>query len=345
MDKFKEEIMKNAPSPFLEIENIEKKFYQLVISDEWNELQAKFNDCHGIYVLGHGGNLAIADHAAIDISRLSNGTKNAICPASGVVVTSYINDTNWDQWMVQWLRNVTSGKTMEQKRKSLILGYSSSGTSRDLIKAFQWGYSNELQLGTITSFPFTERIPTLTEVAMGCNFYHTAEVLSLFLQYQLTHGSGKACPPIGGNRPEDIAHYDSDIVPEIREHSFSDETKNIALDFDGVIHKNSKGYYDGTIYDTPVDGAKEALKKLSKTYDVVIFTVKAKPDRGLVNGKTGTQLVWEWLKKYDMDRYVTKVTSEKPRAVAYIDDKSIHFDNWKMCLDNLGSIENERSVT
>ena len=87
------------------------------------------------------------------------------------------------------------------------------------------------------------------------------------------------------------------------------------------------------------------LSKSMKTYDVVIFTVKAKPDRGLVNGKTGTQLVWEWLKKYDMDRYVTKVTSEKPRAVAYIDDKSIHFDNWKMCLDNLGSIENERSVT
>ena len=83
-----DEVMKNAPSPFLEIENIEKKFYQVVNSDEWADLQKKFNMCHDILVLGHGGNLAIADHAAVDISRLSNGTKNAMCPASGVVMSS-----------------------------------------------------------------------------------------------------------------------------------------------------------------------------------------------------------------------------------------------------------------
>ena len=66
-------------------------------------------------------------------------------------------------------------------------------------------------------------------------------------------------------------------------------------------------------------------------YDVVIFTAKAKPDRGLINGKTGTQLVWEWLKKHNMDKFVTKVTAERPRAVAYIDDKNIEFKDWKNC--------------
>ena len=39
-------------------------------------------------------------------------------------------------------------------------------------------------------------------------------------------------------------------------------------------------------------------------------TCKAKADRGLVNGKTGTELVWEWLEKYDMAKFVSKVTSE-----------------------------------
>jgi len=48
-----------------------------------------------------------------------------------------------------------------------------------------------------------------------------------------------------------------------REHSFQDETYQIGIDFDGVIHKNSKGFYDGTVYDKPVSGAKEALEKIS----------------------------------------------------------------------------------
>ena len=107
----------------------------------------------------------------------------------------------------------------------------------------------------------------------------------------------------------------------------SDEV--IAIDFDGVIHKNSKGYYDGTIYDDPVEGAYEALERLAADHTVIIYTCKAKPDRGLINGKTGTELIWEWLKKHDMAKFVSKVTAEKPRARYYIDDKAIQFTNWK----------------
>jgi phosphoheptose isomerase len=311
----------------LNIESIDQVFYKVVNSDEWKELQDKFNEADDIYVLGHGGNLAVADHAAIDISRLSNGTKNAMCPGSGTLVTSLINDTNFDQWMVQWLKMVTSSKTESQMKKSLILGFSSSGTSRDIIKALQWGYSNDMMLGCITAKPLIESVPKTSEVQLGVEYYHTSEVLSLLLQYELTHGSGKVCPPIGGNKPEDIAHYNSNR--EVREIGFKDELKNIAVDFDGVIHKNSKGYHDGTIYDEPLEGSREALEKLSKDYDIVIFTAKAKPDRGLVNGKTGTQLVWEWLEEHDMAQFVTKVTAEKPRAVQYIDDKGIKFTSWE----------------
>ena len=310
----------------LDIENLEQLFHKVVNSDDWKELQEKFNNADTIYVLGHGGNLAVASHAAIDISRLSNGTKNAICPDSATVVTSLINDTDFDHWMHQWLKMVTSDKTEEQLKRSLVLGFSSSGTSRDLIKAFQWSYSNDIPMGVLTAKPISERIPNLTEVVADCEYYHTIEVLSLLLQYELTHGSGKVCPPIGGNRPEDIAHYNTNR--EIREHSFKDATRNVAVDFDGVIHKSSKGYYDGTIYDEPIEGSRESLKKLSEKYDVVIFTCKSKPDRGLVNGKTGTELVWEWLRKHDMDKFVTKVTAEKPRAVQYIDDKGYGFTTW-----------------
>ena len=314
----------------LNIENIDQKFHKVIQSNEWNDLQDKFNYCTNIYVLGHGGNLGIADHAAVDISRLSNGTKNAQAPGSAIVDTSLINDTSFEQWMVQWVKQLTTGLTKKQRQRSMILGISSSGTSRDLIKALQWGYSNDLQLGCMTAQKLVDEVPKLSEVILDCEYYHTSEVLTLLLTYQLTHGSGKVCPPIGGNKPEDVARYESGVDERRSKYScgFPDELKNVGIDFDGVIHKNSKGYHDGTVYDDPIPGAKEALAKFAKKYDVVIHTAKAKPDRGLVDGKTGSQLIWEWLEKHDMAKYVTKVTAEKPRAVQYIDDKAVKFDSW-----------------
>jgi len=105
-------------------------------------------------------------------------------------------------------------------------------------------------------------------------------------------------------------------------------SSTIAIDFDGVIHKNSKGYHDGTIYDSPLDGTYEALELLSKKYTLVIYTCKVNPERPLVNGKTGTELIWDWLDKHDLKQYISDVTYKKPRAAVYIDDKSIRFESW-----------------
>ena len=174
-------------------------------------------------------------------------------------------------------------------------------------------------------------IKNLTQVVLGVDYYHTAECLSLLLQYELTHGSGNICPPIPVNSPDELEKHNWK-GGKIRKHSYPDEQINIGVDFDGVIHKCSKGYYDGTIYDNPIDGSYNALKKLSEKYTVIVYTCKAKPDRGLVNGKPGTTLVWEWLEKHDMAKFVSKVTSEKPRAFAYIDDKAIRFNDWESTL-------------
>ena len=64
----------------LDVENLSIKFTEIVESEEWRQLQEKYNMCDDIYVLGHGGNMGVADHTAVDMTRLSNGTKNAMCP-------------------------------------------------------------------------------------------------------------------------------------------------------------------------------------------------------------------------------------------------------------------------
>tara|TARA_R100000008_G_C3587657_1_gene173820 strand:- start:3740 stop:4711 length:972 start_codon:yes stop_codon:yes gene_type:complete len=317
-----------------DIENIEQKFKDVVNSAEWSELQEKFNNCDDIYVLGHGGNLAIADHTAVDITRLSNGRKNAQSPSSAVVATSFINDTNFDQWMVSWLSCRTAVRNKAEMKKSLVYGISSSGRSTDVIKALQWASENGMQTVLITGQPMTTKIPNLTMVVLNTEYYHTCEVLTLLLQYQLTHGSGRECPPIGKNTPEELEKLNW-RSEKIRKHSYPDEEINIAIDFDGVIHKNSKGYYDGTIYDEPIEGSREALEQLSKEHNIVLHTCKAKPDRGLINGKTGIELVWEWLENHDLAKYVNKVTAEKPRAKFYVDDKAIAFSDWNSALEKI----------
>jgi hypothetical protein len=113
----------------------------------------------------------------------------------------------------------------------------------------------------------------------------------------------------------------------------SEEVKNVCIDFDGVIHNDYLGFHDGTIYGDIIHGAKDAIINLSKEYTIIIFTAKAKPDRPLINGKTGVELIWDWLKKHEIDMYIKEVTSEKPRALTYIDDKAIRFENWDSTLN------------
>ena len=74
-------------------------------------------------------------------------------------------------------------------------------------------------------------------------------------------------------------------IKDFKNKVIEEDKNTIAVDFDGVIHKNSKGFSDGTVYDEPVEGVKEGLEYLSKSYKLVIYSCKASNDRPLVNGK------------------------------------------------------------
>jgi histidinol phosphatase-like enzyme len=127
----------------------------------------------------------------------------------------------------------------------------------------------------------------------------------------------------------------SKSVSDFKKKIINDDKNIIAIDFDGVIHKNSKGFHDGTIYDGLVDNTVEALEFLSQHYELVIYTCKANPDRPLVNGKTGKQLIKEWLIKKKIDHFFNDIYYEKPNAKFYIDDKAIAFKSWEIVINKL----------
>jgi CMP-N-acetylneuraminic acid synthetase len=113
----------------------------------------------------------------------------------------------------------------------------------------------------------------------------------------------------------------------------NDEKKNLAIDFDGVVHNDCNGFYDGTIYGEAIAGSIEAIKKLSQKYNIIIHTCKARKDRPLVNNKAGEQLVREWLDTNGLKGHYKQITSQKPRSFLYIDDKGFRFSNWPQCLE------------
>jgi ribonucleotide monophosphatase NagD (HAD superfamily) len=113
----------------------------------------------------------------------------------------------------------------------------------------------------------------------------------------------------------------------------SNYQKTIAIDFDGVIHRYSRGWHDGTIYDKPMEGAVDAILRLMKRgYRIVIFTCRAETE-------DGRRDVLKWLDKhFDWERtvghfYEPEVTNVKPKAIAYIDDRGLRFTNWKDMLN------------
>lgn len=93
----------------------------------------------------------------------------------------------------------------------------------------------------------------------------------------------------------------------------------LLVDFDGVLHAYSRGWADGTAYDGPIQGAKEALAGLAADgYEIVIFSTRE-----------ATQIV-EWLDGHDFPAY--RVTNVKEPAVAQIDDRAVRFIDWSQAL-------------
>ena len=101
-------------------------------------------------------------------------------------------------------------------------------------------------------------------------------------------------------------------------------TKKILVDLDGVLNEYGKEPYDENNIPKIKTGAKEFVQELSMLGDLYLFT-----SRNLM-------LSAKWLIENNIDKYFDNVTSTKPLASIYLDDRALKFEgNYDKTLNNI----------
>lgn len=90
----------------------------------------------------------------------------------------------------------------------------------------------------------------------------------------------------------------------------------LCLDFDGVLHQYSRGYHDSTIYDPPTEGALSFVHEARKSFNLIIFTARARTPQGRDD-------IGLWLIQHGFP--LLPVTCEKPPAFLTLDDRAMTF--------------------
>ena len=104
-----------------------------------------------------------------------------------------------------------------------------------------------------------------------------------------------------------------------------DKRKTLAVDFDGVIHRYSKGFQGlENAYDPPMHGAQETLQKF-KDKGYVLKIMSSRP----------ALVIEEWLEKYEMTDLFDEVSNRKFAATVYLDDRGFHFTDWETVEEKL----------
>ena len=169
-------------------ENLEEKFSRAVSSKEYKSLIRLFEKHEDIYLIGNGGLHYVASHMATDISRL---VPNKYCHSfdSFGFITSSANDYSFDTIFERWIDICVN----TSNKKGLIVGLSCSGTSKNIVNAFEYGKKIGWDVFLVAGRQTDLDVP---HIEINAKHFHTVEVFCLMLFYEIIHSLGHTCPEI-----------------------------------------------------------------------------------------------------------------------------------------------------
>ena len=147
----------------IDFENIEDKFDKVLATKEWQQLQKDFSESSDIYIVANGGLWAVGQHG-------------------------------WNNLFLRWLE--LQRKTGKMNKDAMILGLSCSGGSKNVVSCCHWAKKYGYKTAMIAGQDRGVLGDKINNVVMDCKYFHTVEVLTLILFYDLIHACGAECPTI-----------------------------------------------------------------------------------------------------------------------------------------------------
>ena len=180
----------------INFENIEERCRKAVDSDEYRTLIAKVVKAKKIFLLGNGGLHFVASHMSTDLSRLIS-TKSVYSFDSVGFITSNANDHGYEMLFVRWLETIAA---IENKDDCLVIGMSCSGNSINVINALHWADEKEFDTFMISGQKSQRLKSDISELYFDCDYFHTVEVATMMLFYEMIHQVGYHCPSINNEK-------------------------------------------------------------------------------------------------------------------------------------------------
>jgi phosphoheptose isomerase len=172
----------------LDLDSIERRFQAVVGSEPWRDLERAVIAADALVLFGNGGNLAVSQHAAADLLRLTD--KRVSAPGAAVTVTALANEVGFDGWLEQWLRDELRPPSSVQSPGVVVIGLSCSGVSPAVMNALRVASEEKMAVSALITSRPPGNPPADLVIELGASYYHSAEVLMSLLMYQLAVACG-----------------------------------------------------------------------------------------------------------------------------------------------------------
>ena len=141
-----------------------------------------------LILVGNGGSSTIASHVSLDLTK--NAKIRAVNFNDPSLITCFTNDFGQENW-------ITSALDFYCDKGDIVILISSSGVSRNIVKAGQWCIRNKINLVTFTGRSKSNDLRTLNK--KGINFWvnshsynHIETIHSILLLSIVDHLIGKS---------------------------------------------------------------------------------------------------------------------------------------------------------